>query len=311
MQTFPQAKLYFINHCKYEKKLSSKTIKSYLTDLNQFFTFLQSKNYFPDIQKITKKEIRDYLEFISHLEPATVKRKVATLKVMFNFLEFEELIESNPIRKTKIKIKNSLKIPVSLNINEIKTIFQHAYNEIKIKKIGIRYFNSIRNIAVLELLFATGARVSEISNLLFEDIDLNSGEIVIKGKGRKERIAQICDENILNALIKYRELITENKNNGPFLRNRLNKRLSEQSIRNIIRKLSKLLITNKHITPHTFRHTFATLLLEKDVDIKYIQILLGHSSIVTTQRYTHVNKEKQKRILEEKHPRKDMSFKIF
>jgi len=309
MLTFNQAKLHFIDHCKFEKKLSSKTIKSYLTDLNQFAAFLQRSKFPLDLLKISKNEIREYLEFISHLEASSVKRKVATLKVLFNYLEFEDIIENNPLRKMRIKIKNSLKVPVSLNLNEIKIIFKHAYYKLGLrKKSNTQYFNTLRDIVVLELLFATGARVSEISNLLCRDINLYSGEIIIKGKGRKERIAQICDGNILKMLLKYKELITEKNESGHFLRNRLNNRLSEQSIRNIVKDLSKHLIINKNVTPHTFRHSFATLLLEKDVDIKYIQVLLGHSSIVTTQRYTHVNKEKQKRILEEKHPRKDIEL---
>lgn len=309
MHTFNQAKLHFIDHCKFEKKLSSKTIKSYLTDLNQFNNFLKTNKYSLNFLKISKNEIREYLEFISHLEPSSVKRKVASIKVMFNYLEFEDLIEFNPLRKMRIKIKNSLKVPISLNLNEINTIFKQAYNKLEYKEPNkTQLFYNLRNIIVLELLFATGARVSEISNLLFQDINLYSGEIIIKGKGRKERIAQICDKNILKMLVNYKELITVNKDTGHFLRNRLNNRLSEQSIRNIIKGLSRHLIINKKVTPHTFRHSFATLLLEKDVDIKYIQVLLGHSSIVTTQRYTHVNKEKQKRILEEKHPRKDLKL---
>jgi integrase/recombinase XerD len=138
---------------------------------------------------------------------------------------------------------------------------------------------------------------------------LESGLLRVKGKGSKERIIQICNLDTVESLKDYSNLFTEKiVSSGYFLTNRLNSRLSEQSVRNLIKRYVKIASIDKHITPHTFRHTFATLLLEEDVDIKYIQQMLGHSSIMTTQIYTHVNIEKQKEILTTKHPRKRMHF---
>ena len=198
----------------------------------------------------------------------------------------------------------NVRFPKVLDIIEINNIFKSVY--LNGSPLGIR------NIVVIELLFATGARVSEIANIKIEDIDIKTGNIIIKGKGNKERIIQICNPETLKILndyfIQFNQQIIES--GGFLLINRLGNRLSDQSIRGIVKKISIDAKVNKHITPHVFRHTLATLLLEKDVDIKYIQSILGHSSIMTTQIYTHVNGKKQREILDLKHPRKDftMSF---
>ena len=230
---------------------------------------------------------------------------------MFNYLEFDDVITINPWRKMRIKIKVPKQLPRALNIKEISDIFKSVYsaNATPEDKNCYSYFAEVRNIAVIELLFATGGRVSEIANLKDNQIDLNSGQVIIKGKGEKERIIQICNKETITLLKKYRRLFHSKIKaaNDYFLVNRFNNKLSDQSIRNIVSALSKKAKIQTHVTPHVFRHSFATLLLEKDVDIKYIQTMLGHSSIMTTQIYTHVNKEKQKQILRTKHPRKDFT----
>lgn len=299
----------FLDHCIFEKNLSTKTIKSYKTDLKQFSKFLVYKNYSLEITNITKLELRHYIEFISYLKPKSRKRKIATIKAMLNYLEFEDKITINPIRKMRIKIKEPFKLPRCLTIQEISDIFKTAYKELMLKEKDTFFFQtSLRNLAVIELLFTTGARVSEIANLKDEDVDLISGRVNIKGKGNIERIVQISNNDSLKILIKYKQLFKEKivANDNFFLINRLTKKLSDQSIRSIVKKLSRKACINKHVTPHIFRHSFATLLLENEVDIKYIQVLLGHSSIVTTQIYTHVNNQKIKQILKIKHPRKDL-----
>lgn len=162
----------------------------------------------------------------------------------------------------------------------------------------------LRDIAVIELLFATGMRISELCSLKPEDIDLISGNIDIFGKGAKERKLQVSNSDVINALRIYYSKFSESiKNSGYFFTNRLNHRLSEQSVREMINKYSILANIKQHITPHMFRHSFATYLLEEDVDIRYIQHMLGHSSIQTTEIYTHVSMKKQKDILANRHPR--------
>lgn len=305
----------FINHCKYEKNLSEKTIKAYSIDLAQFKKFLLEKNYPVEITQITKSEIRAYLEAISPLKPKSIKRKIATLKAMFNFLEFDDKILVNPFRKIRIKISEPKVLPKVMEIREVNKIFRAAYQKNASCEDSNSYFHSatLRDIAVVELLFATGARVSEIANLRTEYIDVHSGNITIRGKGNKERIIQICNQETLGILKQYQKFFRNKIENsgGFFLINRLGSKLSDQSIRGIVRNLSGKANIKKHITPHVFRHTLATLLLEKDVDIKYIQSILGHSSIMTTQIYTHVNRKRQRQILRTKHPRKDFSMQVF
>lgn len=305
-QTITKAIDNFIFHCQYERNLNEKTLKAYKTDLNQFVTFLGYSELY--IESIDKYVIKQYMRSISQFKPKTMKRKIASLKAMFNFIEFESESYVNPFRKIKIKIKEPLNLPTVMNINEIKKIIQLMYRELENLEMSQLYRRKalIRNIAIVELLFATGIRVSELCNLKCDDIDTKTGFIKVFGKGSKERIIQICQKEVLTALKDYQKLFAPSTF---FFVNRLGNKTSPQSVRLLVKHYAKLSGTNKNITPHTFRHTFATLLLEEDVDIKYIQNLLGHSSIATTQIYTHVNSHKQKRILSTKHPRRKLTFR--
>jgi len=302
----------FIYHCRYEKKLSAKTLKVYGIDLAQFLSYSCPKSIRVDITQITKLELRGFLVSLSHLKPKSIKRKIATVKAMFNYLEFEDKISVTPFRKLRMKIKEPKLLPKSLNSHEVNNIFKSAY-EIKSQISNIKeysYFESLRNIVVIELLYATGARVSEIADLKDNQINVNSGDITIRGKGDKERIIQVCNIETLKILTEYRCLYSKRieLTGGYFLTNRNNKKLSDQSIRGIIKQLRIRANIENNITPHAFRHTLATSLLENEVDICYIQSILGHSSIATTQIYTHVNRLKQKQILIAKHPRQSLSF---
>ena len=212
----------------------------------------------------------------------------------------------------RIRIKEPLLLPRVMEMPEIIKIFKTLYRrrDRLNNKSGYSFREAVRNIAVLELLFSTGARVSEIAGLKTETVNLHSGNITIKGKGNKERIIQVCNSETIQVLQQYLMLFTKDMEaaGGWFLVNRFNKKLSDQSIRNLVKNAARKAGLPRHITPHMFRHSFATLLLEKDVDIKYIQSLLGHSSIMTTQIYTHVNRRRQRQILKAKHPRKDFSM---
>lgn len=298
----------FLRHCRFEKNLSIKTLSCYAIDLRQFAVFLKEKGFSEDVTTITKIELRSYLESLAALKPKSIKRKIATAKALFNYLEFEDRIPVNPFRKMRIKIKDCKKLPVVMTMREIVQLLSAAYKYKERLKNRERYgyIEAIRNIAIIELLFATGARVSEVANLKRECIDLQTGHITIKGKGNKERIVYVCNAETLSALKQYHCLAHSEEVKEHFFVNRLGRRISDQSIRNMVKKLAATAGLSKRITPHVFRHSFATLLLEKDVDIKYIQSLLGHSSIMTTQIYTHVNRYKQRQILKTKHPRKDI-----
>lgn len=304
----------FLSHCRIEKNLSQKTIKAYQTDLLQISSFLETERHSGDLAMISKIEIRSFLDTMQFLKPKTVKRKIASLKAFFNYHEFEENILVTPFRKMRINIKEPKELPAVMNIQEMAKIFNVVYKERDSFKntMSYAYAEALRNVAVIELLFTTGARVSEIANLTSQAINMDSGTIYIKGKGNKERIIQVCNADSIDIIQQYFELNkTIIEKEGYFLINRFNKKLSDQSIRNMVRAAAESAGISRRITPHAFRHSFATLLLEKDVDIKYIQAMLGHSTITTTQIYTHVNKQKQREILQAKHPRQDIAIEDF
>ena len=166
--------------------------------------------------------------------------------------------------------------------------------------------NTLRDIAVVELLFATGMRISELCSLKINDINLQDKNILIYGKGGKERKIQIGNNDVICILEQYKaSFLTEMQSSSHFFVNQSGSPLSDQSVRRMINKYTELASIEMHITPHMFRHTFATSLLEADVDIRYIQEMLGHSSINITEIYTHVALAKQRDILTTKHPRKN------
>jgi len=303
----------FFHHCCYEKKLSAKTLNAYRIDLRQFeeFTNEYSNSCLENIDKIILKL------FIQNLHKTfkvrTVKRKLACVKAFFNYLEYDNDNFINPFRKIKIKMKEPFELPTVMNLTEVLQTFTKLYllkNNIENKN-SFFYKSTVRDISIVELFFATGLRVSELSNLKKDNVNLLEGYVVVTGKGNKQRMLQICNKDVIQILQEYKSLFINQINDSEyFFINRLNKRISEQSIRNTIKKIALRTNLTKHITPHTYRHTFATMLLEEGVDIKYIQKLLGHSSILTTQIYTHVTSIKQKQILLEKHPRNRLQLAV-
>ncbi len=295
----------FLTYCRLEKNLDPKSIKAYRIDLYQFQTFLSEKNFPESIQKIDRVILKQFLQDImSQYKPKTVKRKIASLKAMLNYYEYEDIIETNPFRKIRIKIQEEKALPKTFTMKEIEELLKHVYLKKHMCKPGKAYQNIVRDICVLEVLYATGMRVSELCNLQTLDIHLSTGDLKIKGKGRKERMSQICHKEVLHVLKEYSRLFhNESRRSNHFFLNRNYNRLSEQSVRFMIKKYVSEIKSTKNITPHMFRHSFATQLLEAGVDLRYIQHLLGHSSIHTTQIYTHVTNEKQKQILAQKHPR--------
>jgi integrase/recombinase XerD len=293
----------FINYCADSKKLNKKTIKAYSIDFKQFIIF--SENNF------TKDCLSRYIVILHQkYKPKTVKRKIACLKVFSNYLMYEEIIDKNPFAKIKTSFKEPFILPKTIPFEIIQKILSCAYGQLKNSKLSYyKRKEMVRDIAVLELLFATGARVSEICNLKRNNIDLINRFVKIYGKGSRERIIQIENADVLQALGEYERSFKDNINDsGYFFINRMQNHLSEQSVRFMINKYVKQIGYSSRITPHMFRHSFATLLLEEEVDIRYIQKMLGHSSIITTQIYTHVSSLKQKEILTTKHPRNKMKF---
>lgn len=291
----------YLVHCKFEKGLNSKTLKAYRIDLMQFTDFIKEIH-----GSWCKEDLQAYIASLHcRYKIKSVKRKVASLKAFFNYLEYEEQLESNPFSKLRVKLHEPFLLPRTIPLATIGILLQCAYQQKNLDKAhGYQYCATLRDIAILELLFATGMRVSELCSLRMEAIDLQEGTIKIYGKGSKERMIQIGNKDVLTALTAYYQAFAGGiEKTGWFFINRLRHQLSDQSVRFMINKYTRIAGIEQHITPHMFRHSFATLLLEEDVDIRYIQQLLGHSSIVTTQIYTHVTSKKQRDILTAKHPR--------
>ena len=291
--------------CQYQKGLDQKTLKAYRIDLNQFTEFMEASDL-----ELTKDSIVLYISDLHQkYKPRSIRRKIASIKAFCSYLEYEELLDENPFAKLRLKLSAPQILPRTIPLAMIERILATAYQQKEGDLSGQQKKAVLRDIAVLELLFATGIRVSELCSLKYNDIRLNEGEVKIYGKGAKERFVQITTPSVLQALIDYRDMnIQAIDKAGTFFVNRHQKPLSDQSVRGIVSKYAKFAGIDLHITPHMFRHSFATLLLEEDVDIRYIQRLLGHSSIVTTQIYTHVAGKKQRDILATKHPRNRMKF---
>jgi integrase/recombinase XerD len=300
----------FLDYCQFQKNLSSKTLKAYGIDFKQFLSFISGKNIDIKTPECVNKDL--IIDFLKHLlekyKIKSVKRKIACLKAFFNFLESEDIILVNPFRKVKIHLKEPKVLPKALNLNEIEGIIRNAYKQVPPITDSYTYKSTIRDIAVIELLFATGFRVSELCNIKTNEIDFDNSFVKVNGKGSKERVIFIENKDVIIALKNYATLFQDKiQNSDYFFLNRFNSKLSEQSVRYMIKKHAQAVKIGRNITPHMFRHSFATLLLEEGVDIKYIQHFLGHSSIMTTQIYTQVNKEKQKEILATKHPRNNFT----
>ena len=289
----------YLEFCKYRKELNRNTLKAYRIDLEQYLSFIK-KDF------LLKARIEEYItELHKKYKQKTVKRKIASIKAFYRYLEEEERLEgSNPFTKIRVKFKEIESLPRIIPRNDIERLLNHMYD---VMKQSGQEATIYRDLAVIEMFFATGARVYEISNLKIQDIDLDNGIIKLFGKGSKERYVQIGSPEVLEVVKEYYRLNQQEiDKSGFFFVNRQGKRFSEQSIRRMIRKYSCQAGISIHITPHMFRHSVATYLLEEGVDIMYIQKILGHSSIKTTQIYLHIASKKQMEILKERHPRNQM-----
>ena len=294
----------YLTYCECRKRLDPKTLKAYRIDLKQYELFCSG------LADHTSRITVD--SFITELhrqyKAKTIKRKIASLKAFFHHMEYREQLAENPFARLDIRFREAQLLPKTIPFHSIQAFLSamYAYKE----QAGSEYqlHCCIRDIAVIELLFATGMRISELCSLKPSDVDLTANNILIFGKGAKERILQVGNPEVISALNVYHEAFIEDiAACGYFFVNRLQHKLSDQSVRFMINRYAKLAGISQHITPHMFRHSFATLLLEQDVDVRYIQKMLGHSSISTTEIYTHMSNTKQKDILVHRHPRNLMS----
>lgn len=194
----------FLEHCEFEKSLSNYTLLFYKIDLYQFAKFLEEKGI-NEIQNADKTIIKNYVQNLSKFEPSTIKRKIASTKSFLSFLEFEDFILVNPYRKIKLRIKEPKQLPVVLELEEVKRLLQivkNASDKVENKQSQC-YGEKLRDMTIIEILFATGVRVSELCGLSIEHVNLKTGRLLINGKGKKQRVVQICNSETLAVLNNY------------------------------------------------------------------------------------------------------------
>lgn len=290
----------YLGFCQFNKRLDSKTVKAYRIDLQQFYAVLITDN----IEDITPDTLKKYIANLHHMyKPKTVKRKIASLKAFMTYLDEIDIITNNPFTKIHTRFREPIQLPRTIPLSTIEKLLSSLYKYYHSSKTEYSRRSSLQAIAIIELLFATGIRISELCSIHIEDIDLVNSRLIIHGKGKKERIISICNSSCLSILSEYQcvfmNKIESSKRYFP---------VSDQVVRRMIRKHCKLAGIDQHITPHMFRHTFASSLLDAGVDLRYIQDFLGHSSISITEIYTHTSLQKQNEILSTLHPRLNLKI---
>ena len=281
----------FINFLDIEKNYSPHTVINYKIDLREFATFLNQAGQ-KDIKEIDYFVLRKFLATLSekNLNKRSVSRKISTLKSFFKFMIREGEIKNNPAASL-IYPRLEKNLPGFMTESEVLNIINLPKHE------GIF---ALRDKAILEVLYSTGARVSELVSLKINDIDLISGIAKVMGKGRKERLLPLGEPAIV-ALKTYLDLRSDNCQS--LFTNKRAKGLTDRGVRSIIERYIKQSASSLKVSPHTFRHSFATHLLNRGADLRSVQELLGHSSISTTQIYTHLTIDGLKKVYEKAHPR--------
>jgi integrase/recombinase XerD len=287
----------FLNYLSVERGLSRNTIISYQEDSKVFIDFLKSHNI--DSFSLAKKnDITDFMlsQKDKGLSSNSIARRLAAIKALYRFLVRERILKADPSSLIDSP-KLWKKIPQTLSVNEVDELLNQP---------GLRSDQGIRDRAILETLYATGMRVSEAVNLKKDNVNLDVGFLRCIGKGNKERIIPLGKKAIIS-IRRYidasRQNQLKNKQSDAMFVNRFGQKISRQSLWKIIKKYSKSARIKKPISPHILRHSFATHLLEKDADLRSVQEMLGHSNISTTQIYTHISKERLKKIHKDYHPR--------
>jgi site-specific recombinase XerD len=291
---FRDAASAFIRHCRSIRKLSPHTIRAYELDLGRFSHFLGRRG---TVAACDKSVIHDYVRHlfdVRSLKEASVKRHLATLRSLFRWLEEEQEGVEDPFRGARIRIRMPKRLPRVIARADLRRLLLHA---------PPHSFSDLTGYVATELLFATGMRVSELAGLLDAAVDVEDGTISIIGKGNRQRRVFVPDD--LKALIRdYRTVRDRCAAAETFLVNSRGEAASPQMIRRLVRLHGERSAVRDRVTPHMFRHSVATYLLEEGVDIRYVQRLLGHRSISTTEIYTQVADAALKVRITEKHPRR-------
>ncbi|NWG04695.1 MAG: tyrosine recombinase XerC [Syntrophaceae bacterium] len=319
----------FIQYLSVEKNASPHTCRCYRKDLEEFEDFLKNSGMClnasgqVEMEKVDRITIRKYLSFLHRkIKKSSIARKISTLRSFFKYLNREQIILSNPAKSVSTpKVEKTL--PTTLTVDEVFRLMESP-KHFSEKPSAARFkTRGLRDQAILELLYSSGLRVSELVGLDTNQIDLDLGIVKVMGKGRKERIVPVGKKAVesLRAYLDERRPLkgfqpqartTGSERESPLFLNSSGGRFTARSVGRLIKKYTRHSGIFRKVSPHSLRHTFATHLLDAGADIREIQEMLGHSSLSTTQRYTHLSMGKLMEVYDKAHPRsfKNVSRKI-
>jgi integrase/recombinase XerD len=299
----------------------NKTIAAYSSDLGQFQSFV-SEGF--ELLSLSSSVIEHWAEHLRQekYSPASIRRKIAALRIFCSYWVRKGVLSESPFWRVKLSFGRIEQLPRSLTKKEMRALLAQAWREYSVveaeqngtessltrsAQASSRSYRALRNLALIDLLFATGMRVGEVASLDVKDFLVEEGVFRVQGKGGRDRLALVVDKETVNIQREYLKarIRIKTENSALFL-NSATGRLSTQGIANIITQLRRQAKIERHITPHMLRHTVATLLLRNGADIRVVQEFLGHTSIATTQRYTHVTKEHLLKVLRKHHPSLDL-----
>ncbi|HCN24150.1 MAG TPA: site-specific tyrosine recombinase XerD [Candidatus Marinimicrobia bacterium] len=289
----------YITILRVEKNLSPNSIEAYKRDLTRYIDFLQEEKDINNLEEISPKHIRGFIRVLNdaHLAPASITRSFSSIRSYHSFLSGENLVQQNPSQLLDAP-KPSRKLPVVLAVEEVNKILGVIDTA---KPLGRR------DLAILEVLYSAGVRVSELCDLRMIDLVLDSDMIRVTGKGKKERFAPIGPraQECINNYLKFDRptLSKKDKNLGKIFLSRNGRPLTRMTVNIILKKWAQVSGLKKKVSPHTFRHSFATHLLEGGADLRVVQEMLGHVDISTTQIYYDMDREHLKEVHRSFHPR--------
>ena len=291
----------FVSHLRLERRMSDYTVRNYSQAINYFFDFLKESGESIVLTEVTKQLARSYvIEAQNKYSRRTLRNHVSGLRTFFKFLQAREIVRTNPFTNITLPKLDQPLPKVMTQAQVFKLLDQPTYDG---KNNNASDFYAIRDLLVLELLYAGGLRVSELVGINYGDVDMSNASIKVLGKGNKERIAPV-GHRALNTLKRFKDLhAKKSKFDSPVLINPSGTRLSVRSVQLLVKKYLNYAELPSDLTPHKLRHCFATHLLDNGADLRAVQELLGHSSLSTTQIYTHVSASRMKSVHSLAHPR--------
>ena len=285
-------------YLKIERGMSKNTVQNYNLDVQKLITYLKTYNMHISPLEITSIQIQEFIYKIAKsINPRSQSRLISGLRSFFDYLIFENYLQTNPLEQIEAP-KIGRKLPDTLSVSEINLILE---------TIDLSDSNGERNRAIIETLYGCGLRVSELTSMKISDLFFNEGFIKVTGKGNKQRfvpIGKLTQKhiNLYKNQVRIFKKIDQKYKDTLFL-NRRGKQLTRAMIFTIVKNLGEKSKIEKSISPHTFRHSFATHLIENGADLRAIQMMLGHESITTTEIYMHLDKSHLKKVMDKFHPR--------